>query len=99
MFASLYLIQQSYALIEEVEATPTNTNAIELGELSLPQFIWLTIVFLKFVLLYAVGVIPLEIDLGGTFFEGRAMNEKSSVANNEVSYFISSKRVKKYSSK
>lgn len=60
-------ILHTNALTEEIEATPTNTNGIEIGELSMPQYMMLMLIFLKFVLLYAVGVLPLEIDLGGVW--------------------------------
>ena len=60
----LILPNPSSGLIEEIEATPTNTNGIELGELSLPQFALLMLIFLKMTLLYSVGVLPLEIRLG-----------------------------------
>ncbi|XP_037800937.1 uncharacterized protein LOC119595825 isoform X2 [Penaeus monodon] len=56
-------------MIEEVEVTPSNTNGVELGELSFMQFLLLLLIFLKFVTLYSVGVLPVEIDLGGLFEE------------------------------
>ncbi|KAF2350882.1 hypothetical protein FHG87_018359 [Trinorchestia longiramus] len=65
LLLSTVLVLQVHGLTEEIEATPTNTNGIEVGELSMPQYILLMLIFLKYTLLYAVGVLPLEIDLGG----------------------------------
>lgn len=55
------------AALEEIEATPTNTNGIEIGELSFMQLLLLMLVFLKLVTLYSLGVLPIEIDLGASF--------------------------------
>lgn len=60
-------------MIEEVEVTPSNTNGVELGELSFMQFLLLLLIFLKFVTLYSVGVLPVEIDLGGLFEESTSV--------------------------
>lgn len=61
-------IKEAEALTEEIEATPTNTNGFEIGELSMPQYVLMMLIFLKLVLLYAVGVLPLEIDLGSVWY-------------------------------
>ena len=53
-----------YAVFEEIEGTPTNTNGFEIGELSMPQYVFMMLVFLKLSLLYGSGVLPLEINLG-----------------------------------
>lgn len=60
-------VQETEALFEEVEVDPSNTNGMELGEISFLQFILGAIIFLKLVALYAGGVLPIEIDLGGKF--------------------------------
>lgn len=52
------------AAVEEIEVDPSNTNGFELGELSFLQFVLGSIIFLKIVALYSVGVLPIEIDLG-----------------------------------
>ncbi|XP_071513688.1 uncharacterized protein [Panulirus ornatus] len=52
------------ATFEEIEVDPSNTNGFELGELSFLQFVLGSIIFLKIVALYAVGVLPIEVDLG-----------------------------------
>lgn len=69
-------------MIEEVEVTPSNTNGVELGELSFMQFLLLLLIFLKFVTLYSVGVLPVEIDLGGLFEESTSAR---GFVNKEVS--------------
>ncbi|XP_045131000.1 uncharacterized protein LOC123516027 [Portunus trituberculatus] len=61
------LLPVTEAAIEEVEITPSSTNGIELGELSYPQFLFACIIFIKLVTLYAVGVLPVEINLGEKF--------------------------------
>ena len=71
------IIKPIECTVEEIEATPTNTNGIELGELSLIQFILLIFVFLKLTVLYSMGVLPLEIDLGGMLDE--TLREKRSL--------------------
>ena len=53
----------THCITEEIEATPTNSNGMELGELSMPQYLLMMLIFLKFTLLYAMGILPLEIDL------------------------------------
>jgi len=53
-----------YGVFEEIEGTPTNTNGFEIGELSMPQYVFMMLVFLKLSLLYGSGVLPLEINLG-----------------------------------
>ncbi|XP_068247426.1 uncharacterized protein [Palaemon carinicauda] len=63
LIVSFFLVPV-FGTIEEVEVTPTNTNGVELGELSFMQFVLFAFIFLKFVALYSVGVLPLEIDLG-----------------------------------
>ncbi|XP_066967047.1 uncharacterized protein [Macrobrachium rosenbergii] len=63
VLVSIFLVPV-FGTIEEVEVTPTNTNGVELGELSFMQFVLFAIIFLKLVTLYTVGVLPLEIDLG-----------------------------------
>ena len=65
VFILINKVEYGDCSIEEIEATPTNTNGIELGELSLSQLVLVMLVFLKLTLLYSVGVLPLEIDLGG----------------------------------
>ncbi|CAL4062269.1 unnamed protein product [Meganyctiphanes norvegica] len=52
-------------LTEEIEITPSNTNGFEIGELSTLQFVVMMLIFLKLVTLYAIGVLPFEVDLGG----------------------------------
>ena len=59
-----YLARPGFCYIDEIEATPTNTNALELGDLSMPQFLVFCAVFLLVVTLYAVEVVPVEVDLG-----------------------------------
>lgn len=63
-------LPQTKAAIEEIEATPTNTNAFELGDISMPQFLVFCLFFLAIVLLYAYGVVPIEVDLGYFFGTG-----------------------------
>ncbi|XP_068247425.1 uncharacterized protein [Palaemon carinicauda] len=58
------------AMIEEMEVTPSNTNGIELGELSFMQLVLFALIFLKLSALYNVGVLPVEIDLGALFTSG-----------------------------
>ncbi|XP_076038031.1 uncharacterized protein LOC143023391 [Oratosquilla oratoria] len=57
----------SWAITEDIEVTPTNTNGIELGDLTMTQFVFFMVVFLKLVTLYAMGVIPIEFDLSNAF--------------------------------
>ncbi|XP_018026041.1 uncharacterized protein LOC108681512 isoform X2 [Hyalella azteca] len=85
------LIVEVHAIAEEIEATPTNTNGVELGEVSMAQFILLLFVFLKLTLLYSVGILPLEIDLGGLWdpasgsvFGSHKSSSASSAAPSEV---------------
>ncbi|XP_042219456.1 uncharacterized protein LOC121864487 isoform X2 [Homarus americanus] len=52
------------AVVEEIEVDPSNTNGFELGELSFLQFVLGCVIFIKIVALYAVGVLPIEVDLG-----------------------------------
>ncbi|XP_071513686.1 uncharacterized protein [Panulirus ornatus] len=47
-----------------IDVTPTNTNGVELGELSGLQMVFLSLVFLKLVILSFLGVLPVTIDLG-----------------------------------
>ncbi|XP_045595598.1 uncharacterized protein [Procambarus clarkii] len=54
------------AVVEEVEVDPTNTNGFELGELSFLQFVLGCLIFIEIVVLYSVGVLPIEVDLGFT---------------------------------
>ncbi|XP_018026042.1 uncharacterized protein LOC108681512 isoform X3 [Hyalella azteca] len=61
------IIAEIKAMVTEVEATPTAINGLLIGELSVSQYIFFMLIFLKFTLLYAVGVLPLEIDLGGVW--------------------------------
>ena len=69
LFYVFCVIKKCSALIEEIEATPTNSNGMEIGELSTLQFVILMLLFLKMTLLYAMGVLPLEIDLGCVYFD------------------------------
>ncbi|XP_037800936.1 uncharacterized protein LOC119595825 isoform X1 [Penaeus monodon] len=67
LFLWLLFASRAEAALEEIEATPTNTNGIEIGELSFMQLLLFMLVFLKLVTLYSLGVLPIEIDLGASF--------------------------------
>ncbi|KAK3855683.1 hypothetical protein Pcinc_037929, partial [Petrolisthes cinctipes] len=60
----MMVVDETEALFEEVEVDPSNTNGMELGEISFLQFLLGSLIFLKLVALYAGGVLPIEIDLG-----------------------------------
>ena len=77
------LLKEAEALTEEIEATPTNTNGFEIGELSMPQYMLMMLIFLKLVLLYAVGVLPLEIDLGGLWDPDNVFDSDANVVEDE----------------
>lgn len=69
--------------VEEIDVTPSNTNGIEIGELSLLQFVLFMLVILKLVTLYSFGVLPVEVDLGGTF---SGASSKRSITEEAVSH-------------
>ena len=64
LVAILY-VRETTAIAEDIEATPTNTLGLEIGELSFLQYIIMMLTFLQLVFLYSVGILPLELDLGG----------------------------------
>jgi len=76
-----HLIQQSVAIVEGLSMDPVNMNGFEIGELSMPQFVFLLLLVLQLILLYAVGVLPLEYDLAGAL-EAAAGNS-TTIANAE----------------
>lgn len=81
LLAICWLAVPVHGTIEEVEVTPSNTNALELGELSFMQFVLLALIFLKLVALYTVGVLPIEINLGAAiqnFTNKRGFIEKEA---------------------
>lgn len=51
------------AIFEDISIDPTNTYGMEIGELSFLQFILGCLIFLKLVILYVGGVLPVEVDL------------------------------------
>lgn len=76
-------VPQVEAAVEEIDITPSNTNGIELGELSILQLVFFVLLLLKLVTLYAVGVLPVEVDLGGTF-----TGTKRGFGKKDVSQFL-----------
>ncbi|KAK8734110.1 hypothetical protein OTU49_006021 [Cherax quadricarinatus] len=53
-----------HATVEEIQVSPTSVYGFQLGELSWMQFIMGSLIFIMFVVLYAEGVLPVEVDLG-----------------------------------
>ena len=60
-------VNRSDAAVESIDFMPLDTAGIYLGELSLLQFILLMLGSLKIALLYAMGALPFEFDLGELF--------------------------------
>ena len=52
---------------------PVNTAGFQIGELSIPQYLFLMLVILQLTLLYAVGILPLEFDFRNGFFNDRGI--------------------------
>lgn len=78
-------VPEAEAAVEEIDVTPSNTNGIEIGELSLLQFVFL-FVLLKLVTLYSVGVLPIEVDLRGS--SSGVTGRRRSFAREDVSYLL-----------
>lgn len=87
LFALLTRVPEVDAAVEEIDVTPSNTNGIEIGELSLLQFVFFMLAVLKLVTLYSAGVFPIEIDLRGSFslVTGR---RRRSFAREDVSQLL-----------
>ncbi|KAL7637954.1 UNVERIFIED_CONTAM: hypothetical protein RMT77_011568 [Armadillidium vulgare] len=79
----IILINETECAIEEIEATPTNSNGFFLGDISMPQFLVMCVIFLIIILLYAVGVVPIEVDLGYFFGTGSGSLLPRKLDNNE----------------
>ncbi|KAG7170467.1 hypothetical protein Hamer_G018954 [Homarus americanus] len=71
------------AVVEEIEVDPSNTNGFELGELSFLQFVLGCVIFIKIVALYAVGVLPIEVDLG---FNSDSLASRRTFTGRDVSH-------------
>ncbi|XP_042219454.1 uncharacterized protein LOC121864487 isoform X1 [Homarus americanus] len=66
LFLALFLAlweEPAGGVITSVSVTPSNTLGFALGELSAAQMFLLAIAFLKIVILYAGGVLPIPVDL------------------------------------
>lgn len=50
------------AVLTSISVTPSNTLGVSLGQLSLLQFVLMSVLFLKFVVLNAAGVLPVSVD-------------------------------------
>lgn len=79
-------VPEAEAAVEEIDVTPSNTNGIEIGELSLLQFVFFLFVLLKLVTLYSVGVLPIEVDLRGS--SSGVTGRRRSFAREDVSYLL-----------
>lgn len=86
--SSFTLFHFSQCAFEEIELTPPNTNGVYLGEFSLAQLVVFMIAFVKLILLYAVGVAPVEFDLGWFFGTGSGALFPRKFGGSEVGRII-----------
>jgi hypothetical protein len=54
-------------LVEGIGIDPVNTLGFQLSEISVPQYLLFILVFLELVLLYTLGILPLEFDFSSVF--------------------------------
>ena len=73
------LVRRASAAVEGFGMDPINMNGFEIGELSVPQYLFFMLVCLQLILLYAVGVLPLEFDFGGVLgSQGLTLGDSNS---------------------
>lgn len=81
LIVTAWNVHTSTGAVEEVQVTPSNTSGFQVGELSVYQYLILIMTFLKIVIMYAMGILPIEVDLGGLLETGTisgALNHTSS---------------------
>lgn len=69
--------QPTDAVAEGIGMDPINVGGFQIGELSVAQGLLFVLVFLELVLLYAMGVIPVELDIGGVLQSTRATSTQA----------------------